>query len=98
IAAHGRARRGAFALLVAEFGPVEFVHTLVIRPAALLLGVWMAPDPIWGLLAGTLAADVVVSAALAKSHNTHAMRGSRGTPSGRRTRGARTAREPQTVP
>ena len=98
IAAHGRARRGAFALLVAEFGPVEFVDTLVIRPAALLLGVWMAPDPIWRLLAGKLAADVVFYAALAKSHNTHDMRGRRGTRAARRTRGARTAREPQTVP
>ncbi len=74
IAVHGRSRGRTFALLVAEFGPVEFVDTLLIRPAALMLGVWMAPDPIWGLLAGKLAADVVFYAAVAKSHSTRGAR------------------------
>ncbi|NYE19120.1 hypothetical protein [Microbacterium immunditiarum] len=86
IAAHGRSRRGTFALLLAEFGPVEFVDTLLIRPAALMLGVWMAPDPTWGLLAGKLAADVLFYAAVAKSHSTGG------------ARGVRAARDRQTVP
>ncbi|HET6301795.1 hypothetical protein [Microbacterium sp.] len=83
IAAHGRDRRGALALLMAEFGPVEFVDTLIVRPAALMLGVWMAPEPIWGLLAGKIAADLVFYAAVAKSHS---------------TRGSHAARGRQTVP
>ncbi len=35
------------------------LDTLLIRPAALMLGVWLLPDPIWGLLAGKIAADIV---------------------------------------
>jgi len=69
VAAHGRAERGILALLVEEFGAVEFVDTLAVRPAALMLGVWMAPDPIWGLLAGKFAADLVFYAAVATSHS-----------------------------
>lgn len=46
-------------LLLAEFGAAELLDTFVIRPAALLLGVWLIPDPLWGVLAGKIAADVV---------------------------------------
>ena len=46
-------------LLVAEFGVAEVLDTLLIRPAALMLGVWLLPDPLWGLLAGKVVADVV---------------------------------------
>lgn len=46
-------------LLIAEFGVAEVLDTLLIRPAALMLGVWLVPDPVWGLLAGKVAADIV---------------------------------------
>ena len=46
-------------LLVAEFGVAELLDTLLIRPAALMLGVWLLPDPLWGLLAGKVVADIV---------------------------------------
>ena len=46
-------------LLVAEFGVAEVLDTLLIRPAALMLGVWLLPDPLWGLLAGKIVADIV---------------------------------------
>jgi hypothetical protein len=46
-------------LLVAEFGVAELLDTLLIRPAALMLGVWLLPDPLWGLLAGKVVADVI---------------------------------------
>lgn len=46
-------------LLVAEFGAAELFDTFLIRPAALLLGVWLVGDPIWGLLLGKIVADVI---------------------------------------
>ena len=46
-------------LLLAEFGAAELLDTFVIRPAALMLGVWLIPDPLWGMLAGKIAADIV---------------------------------------
>ena len=46
-------------LLVAEFGVAELLDTLLIRPAALMLGVWLLPDPLWGLLAGKIVADII---------------------------------------
>jgi len=48
-----------FLLLVAEFGAAEILDTLLIRPAALVVGVWLLRDPVWGLLAGKIVADVV---------------------------------------
>lgn len=55
--------RRAFArtivLLIAEFGAAEVLDTLLIRPAALLVGVWVLGDPVWGLLAGKVVADVI---------------------------------------
>lgn len=45
-------------LLVAEFGAAEVLDTFFIRPAALVAGVWLFADPLWGLLAGKLVADV----------------------------------------
>ncbi|MBD3940376.1 hypothetical protein IF188_01515 [Microbacterium sp. NEAU-LLC] len=46
-------------LLVAEFGAAELLDTLLVRPAALMLGVWLIPDPVWGMLAGKIAADII---------------------------------------
>lgn len=46
-------------LLVAEFGAAELLDTLLVRPAALFIGVLIVPDPVWGLLAGKVAADVL---------------------------------------
>jgi hypothetical protein len=46
-------------LLVAEFGAAEILDTLLIRPAALILGVWLVPDPMWGLLLGKVLADAI---------------------------------------
>ena len=46
-------------LLLAEFGPAELLDSLLIRPAALFLGVLLLPDPVWGLLAGKIVADLV---------------------------------------
>ncbi|WP_314505268.1 hypothetical protein [uncultured Microbacterium sp.] len=54
-----RAVGRTFLLLLAEFGPAELLDSLLIRPAALILGVWLLPDPVWGLLAGKVFADVV---------------------------------------
>jgi hypothetical protein len=45
-------------LLVAEFGPAELVDTLLIRPLALVAGVWLLADPLVGLLAGKIVADI----------------------------------------
>lgn len=54
-----RAAARTLILLIAEFGPAELLDTLVVRPAALMAGVWMLGDPVWGMLAGKLTADVV---------------------------------------
>ena len=50
-------------LLIAEFGAAEALDTLLVRPAALVLGVWLFPDPLWGMLLGKIAADIVFYAA-----------------------------------
>ena len=52
-------------LLVAEFGAAELLDTFLVRPAALVLGVWLLPDPLWGMLAGKVAADIVFYAVAA---------------------------------
>lgn len=46
-------------LLVAEFGVAELFDTFLVRPAALVAGVLVLTDPVWGLLAGKVIADVV---------------------------------------
>lgn len=46
-------------LLIAEFGVAEVLDTLLIRPVALLLGVWLIGNPLWGLLAGKVIADII---------------------------------------
>jgi hypothetical protein len=46
-------------LLIAEFGPAELLDTLLVRPAALIAGVWLLSDPVWGMLAGKLVADLI---------------------------------------
>jgi hypothetical protein len=54
-----------FLLLVAEFGAAEILDTLLIRPAALVIGVVLLQDPVWGLLAGKVVADVIFYAVAA---------------------------------
>jgi hypothetical protein len=56
-----------FLLLVAEFGAAEILDTLLVRPAALVLGVALLQDPVWGLLAGKIVADVVFYAVAASA-------------------------------
>jgi hypothetical protein len=46
-------------LLIAEFGGAEVLDTLLIRPAAISFAVWLIPDPVWALLIGKVAADLV---------------------------------------
>lgn len=45
--------------LVLEFGPAEIFDSLLIRPAALSLGLTLIPWPAAGALAGKFAADVL---------------------------------------
>jgi hypothetical protein len=78
-----RAIGRTFLLLVAEFGAAELLDTLLIRPAALMLGVWLLPDPLWGLLAGKIFADVIFYAIAAGAFTVTAKTGLR---DGRRTR------------
>ena len=64
-------------LLVAEFGPAEVLDSLLIRPTALLLGVWLVPDPLWGLLLGKVLADAIFYAIAAGSFTLTAKTGLR---------------------
>lgn len=64
-------------LLVAEFGAAELLDTFLVRPAALMLGVWLIPDPLWGMLAGKIAADVVFYAVAAGAFTVTAKTGLR---------------------
>jgi hypothetical protein len=64
-------------LLVAEFGAAELLDTLLVRPAALMLGVWLLPDPLWGLLAGKVVADIVFYAVAAGAFTVTATTGLR---------------------
>ncbi|WP_251451389.1 hypothetical protein [Microbacterium sp. Marseille-Q6648] len=52
-------------LLAAECGVAEILDTFLVRPVALALGVWLLPDPVWGLLAGKVVADAVFYATAA---------------------------------
>lgn len=54
-----------FLLLAAEFGAAELLDTFLVRPGALMLGVWLIPDPLWGMLAGKVAADLIFYAVAA---------------------------------
>ncbi|HYJ51309.1 MAG TPA: hypothetical protein VEX12_15445 [Microbacterium sp.] len=72
-----------FLLLVAEFGVAELLDTLLIRPAALVVGVWLLPDPMWGLLVGKVFADVIFYAIAAGAFTLTAKTGLR---DGRRSR------------
>lgn len=56
-----------FMLLVAEFGGAELFDTLLVRPLALLVGVSLLKDPVAGLLAGKIVADVIFYAVAAGS-------------------------------
>jgi hypothetical protein len=72
-----RAAGRTLMLLVAEFGAAEMLDTLLIRPAALMLGVWLIPDPLWGVLAGKVAADIVFYAIAAGAFTVTAKAGLR---------------------
>ncbi|WP_109211410.1 MULTISPECIES: hypothetical protein [Microbacterium] len=82
-----RSRRRAAArtlgLLVAEFGAAELLDTFLIRPATLMLGVWLIPDALLGMLVGKIAADIVFYAIAAGSFTVTAKTGLR---DGRRAR------------
>ncbi|KAF2412459.1 hypothetical protein B1729_14955 [Microbacterium sp. B35-04] len=69
-------------LLVAEFGAAELLDTVLVRPAALMLGIWLVPDPVWGMLLGKVAADIVFYAVAAGAFTVTARTGLR---DGRRT-------------
>ncbi len=71
-------------LLLAEFGVAELLDTFLIRPAALVAGVWLFADPLWGLLAGKLAADIVFYAVAAGAFTITARTGLRSSSAGRR--------------
>jgi hypothetical protein len=75
-------------LLVAEFGAAELLDTFLVRPAALMLGLWLVPDPVWGMLVGKVAADIVFYAAAAGAFTITARTGLR---DGRRTHRTREA-------
>ncbi|WP_349428628.1 hypothetical protein [Microbacterium sp. LWS13-1.2] len=77
-------------LLIAEFGAAEVLDTLLVRPAALLLGVWLFPDPLWGMLAGKVAADIVFYAVAAGAFTVTARTGLRDGGRNRRTEGTAT--------
>ena len=64
-------------LLVAEFGAAELLDTFLVRPVALMLGVWLIPDPLWGMLAGKIAADIVFYAVAAGAFTVTAKTGLR---------------------
>ncbi|GAA5206607.1 hypothetical protein [Microbacterium kyungheense] len=55
-----RAARRTAKVLPSEFGGVRVFDALLVRPAALLLGVWLLRDPVGGILAGILATVVVL--------------------------------------
>ncbi|WP_137843046.1 hypothetical protein [Microbacterium sp. 2FI] len=79
VAASWRAAVGRTAmLLIAEFGVAELLDTLLIRPLALMLGVWLLGDPMWGLLAGKVVADVIFYAVAAGAFTVTARTGIRG--------------------
>jgi hypothetical protein len=64
-ATRGRLVLRTLMLLAAEFGAAELLDTFLVRPAALLAGVLLLQDPVWGLLAGKVVADVVFYAVAA---------------------------------
>jgi hypothetical protein len=46
-------------LLAAEFGVAELLDTFLWRPALMVAGVMLLGEPVWGLLAGKVVADVL---------------------------------------
>lgn len=60
-----RGRKGARAiaaivvLLAAEFGAAELLDSLLVRPGAIAVALWLVPEPFWVLLVGKVAADLV---------------------------------------
>ncbi|WP_344060379.1 hypothetical protein [Microbacterium pumilum] len=60
-----RALTRSLALLLAEFGVAEITDTFFLRPTLMMAGVVLIVDPVWGLLAGKLVADVLFYAVAA---------------------------------
>ena len=60
-----RGRKGARAiaaivvLLAAEFGAAELLDSLLVRPGAIAVALWLVPELFWALLVGKVAADLV---------------------------------------
>ncbi len=54
-------------LLAAEFGTAEAIDTFFVRPAALVIGIALVGDPVVGLIAGKIVADVVFYTAVSRS-------------------------------
>ena len=55
-------------MLAAEFGAAELLDTFFWRPALMMLAVLLTSEPIWGLLLGKVAADVLFYAVAAFSY------------------------------
>lgn len=55
----GRLASRTLLLLTAEFGAAELLDTFVWRPALMMAAVVLLDEPVWGLLAGKAAADVL---------------------------------------
>jgi len=45
--------------LLLEFAPAEVLDTMLVRPALIFSGMTLAPDPVTGIVAGKLAADLL---------------------------------------
>jgi hypothetical protein len=55
----GRVASRTLLLLAAEFGAAELLDTFVWRPVLMISAVVLLGEPVWGLLAGKTAADVL---------------------------------------
>jgi len=64
-------------LLGAEFGAAELLDTLLVRPGAMTLGIWLLGSPVWGLIAGKVVADVAFYIVAAGSFTVTARTGMR---------------------
>ena len=74
----GRMLGRTVGLGIAEFGPIELLDTLLARPALLYLGTAVLPNPVIGLLAGKLAADVLFYVGAASAYRVTDLAGWRG--------------------
>jgi hypothetical protein len=66
-------------LLLFEFGPAELLDTFLVRPVAIMLGVQLLPDVVWGLIAGKVVADIAFYVLAATAFRVSEKTGVRGT-------------------